>query len=377
MVAPCSALGTAGDRTDEIVRSLGEMAARDADVVVIVHKQDYLRGRDKDELSALYREGAAKVGVGDIPAYDSELDGLEALLARAVPGDVVAVMCHQDREQLDEWLVGQGATVDTPDVLRDKVMLADGSGSDDHSEGELTRSGSPTARRRRHAHRPGPATTRTRARRARPRACRRRGRPGRPCWLATSRAGSRSISSSTISTCLQRAPAAIRSRTPSATSVGRLAALAAAQRRVLADHDHVEVVGRDRAELDHVLVAPVAGGGDDADPRRLGEVARSQHEPSPSLVDEVAEHPHARRVVAVVDDDVDALDLDLVEPAGGEVVVRRERPQALPDVVQRRTGGERGSRGGQRVLHVHQRPAAERRRQQVGPGELHLPGAVP
>ena len=49
-------------------------------------------------------------------------------MARAVPGDVVAVMCHQDRELLDEWLVGQGATVDTPDVLRDKVMLADGSG---------------------------------------------------------------------------------------------------------------------------------------------------------------------------------------------------------------------------------------------------------
>ena len=121
-------LGTAGDRTDEIVRSLGEVAARDADVVVIVHKQDYLRGRDQDELSAIYREGAEKVGVRDIPAYDSELDGLQALLARAVPGDVVGVMCHQDREQIDEWLVGQGATVDTPDVLRDKVTLAGAAG---------------------------------------------------------------------------------------------------------------------------------------------------------------------------------------------------------------------------------------------------------
>ena len=33
-------------------------------------------------------------------------------------------MCHADRELLDEWLTGQGATVDTPDVLRDKVLLA-------------------------------------------------------------------------------------------------------------------------------------------------------------------------------------------------------------------------------------------------------------
>ena len=94
-------------------------------------------------------------------------------------------------------------------------------------------------------------------------------------------------------------------------------------------------------------------------------------------VDEVAEHPHARRVVAVVDDDVDALDLDLVEPAGGQVVVRREGPQPLPDVVQGRAGGERGRGRRQRVLHVHQGPAAEGRRQQVGPGELHLARSVP
>ena len=81
-------------------------------------------------------------------------------------------------------------------------------------------------------------------------------------------------------------------------------------------------------------------------------------------------------VVAVVDDDVDAVDLDLVEPAGGEVVVRREGAQALADVVQRSPGGERGGRRGEGVLHVHPGPAAERRGQQVGPGELHLAGAV-
>jgi cyanophycin synthetase len=117
-------LGTAGDRTDEIVHNLGEVAARDADVVVIVHKKEYLRGRDPEDLNAIYREGAAKVGVSEIPAYDSELDGLQALVARAAPGDVVAVMCHQDRELVDQWLVDRGATVDTPEVLRDKVLLA-------------------------------------------------------------------------------------------------------------------------------------------------------------------------------------------------------------------------------------------------------------
>jgi cyanophycin synthetase len=118
------ALGTAGDRTDDVVRGLGEIAARDCDVVVIVHKLDYLRGRDPEELAALYRAGAALVGVREIPAYQCELAGLEALMSRAAPGDVVAVMCHQDRPDLDEWLVGHGATVDGPAVLRDKVLLA-------------------------------------------------------------------------------------------------------------------------------------------------------------------------------------------------------------------------------------------------------------
>jgi cyanophycin synthetase len=119
-------LGTAGDRTDEIMVGLGEIGARDADVVAIVHKHRYLRGRDMDELDALYREGAARVGVYELASYDSELGGLEALVARAGPGDVVAIMCHQDRELLDGWLREHGATVDTPDVIRDKVLLGAG-----------------------------------------------------------------------------------------------------------------------------------------------------------------------------------------------------------------------------------------------------------
>ena len=47
---------------------------------------------------------------------------------------------------------------------------------------------------------------------------------------------------------------------------------AAAQPLVLADDDDVEVVGRDRAQLAHVVVAAVAGGADHADPRGLAQV---------------------------------------------------------------------------------------------------------
>ncbi len=117
-------IGTAGDRTDQILGALAEMGARNVDEMVIVHKMRYLRGRDRTELEQLYRAGAAHVGVHDVPAYDSELAGLRALVGRAVPGDVVAVMVHQDREQIHDWLVANGATVDTPDVLRTKVLHA-------------------------------------------------------------------------------------------------------------------------------------------------------------------------------------------------------------------------------------------------------------
>ena len=118
------ALGAVGDRTDDIVDKLGEMGARDADVAVIAHKARYLRGRTTDELDALFREGAARVGVTDLPSYPTELEGLRALVAQAEPGDVVAVMCHEDRQGLYDWLAEQGATIDDPETLSAKVKIA-------------------------------------------------------------------------------------------------------------------------------------------------------------------------------------------------------------------------------------------------------------
>ncbi|HZJ04524.1 MAG TPA: Mur ligase family protein [Nocardioidaceae bacterium] len=117
-------LGTAGDRTDELLRSLGEIAARGADLVVVVHKMEYLRGREPDEMADLFREGAAHVGVPELAAYDSELDGLVALVGAADPGDVVAIMCHQDRPGVQSWIHEQGGAVDSPETLSQKVRSA-------------------------------------------------------------------------------------------------------------------------------------------------------------------------------------------------------------------------------------------------------------
>ena len=119
-------LGAVGDRQDDLLEMLGEIAARDADVVAIGHKQKYLRGRTLDEMDSLLRAGAERVGVTDIESFPTELASLEALLKVAEPGDVVGLMCHAERQEVYDWLEAQGATADSPEQLRAKVHRAAG-----------------------------------------------------------------------------------------------------------------------------------------------------------------------------------------------------------------------------------------------------------
>ena len=114
-------LGTGGDRTDEILQALGELAGRRADRVTAVHKEHYLRGRSMDDLEAQLRIGLGRVGVGEVESYPSELEGLQAMVATAGDGDVLAVMCHADRALLHAWLTGHGGTVDCAATIRRKV----------------------------------------------------------------------------------------------------------------------------------------------------------------------------------------------------------------------------------------------------------------
>jgi cyanophycin synthetase len=118
------ALGSPGDRTDDIIRGIGELGARGADRVVIGHKEYYLRGRPAEELAGLLVAGAAAVGVHDVPIHPTELAALQALVAEAAPGDVVGVMCHAERKAIEDWLAAAGATVDGPDEIRTKVLAA-------------------------------------------------------------------------------------------------------------------------------------------------------------------------------------------------------------------------------------------------------------
>jgi cyanophycin synthetase len=117
-------MGGVGDRTDDVLRGIGELGARGADRVAIAHKDRYLRGRTTVEMEELMREGAAAVGVHDVPAYPNELAALQAVTDQASVADVVGVMCHAEREEVGLWLGERGATIDGPDELRRKVLAA-------------------------------------------------------------------------------------------------------------------------------------------------------------------------------------------------------------------------------------------------------------
>ena len=114
-------VGTAGDRTDDVFVTLGQIAALAADVVEIAHKDEYLRGRPMSELGALIKEGAEHAGVTITRGAPGRGRGLGLTgLPSTPPGDVIALMTHQDRAQVDAWLAEHGGRRDAVADLRDQ-----------------------------------------------------------------------------------------------------------------------------------------------------------------------------------------------------------------------------------------------------------------
>ena len=105
---------------------MGEIAGREADQVVVKVVHAYLRGREPEGLAGLFREGLARVGVLDVPGFDTELSSFEAIVGNAQPGDVIALMCHAEREAVDRWIREQGGKVDDAKAIRRKVVAARG-----------------------------------------------------------------------------------------------------------------------------------------------------------------------------------------------------------------------------------------------------------
>ncbi|CAM2823090.1 hypothetical protein GCM10009763_02670 [Dermacoccus profundi] len=119
-------LGTGGDRSDEILANLGELAGRGADLVHVVHKEHYLRGRSMENLESHFRDGLARVGVSPEASHRTELDGVQSLLDAAHGGDVVAVMTHSHQADIHSWLTETGASMDDARTIARKARTARG-----------------------------------------------------------------------------------------------------------------------------------------------------------------------------------------------------------------------------------------------------------
>jgi cyanophycin synthetase len=116
------AIGTAGDRTDEILHNLGELAGAGADDVVICEKRHYLRGRELETMNRILRDGVAAAGYRrPVAAFPTELAALQALAKRARAGDVVACMTHVERAEIRDWLQSAGFEPVSADRLRARL----------------------------------------------------------------------------------------------------------------------------------------------------------------------------------------------------------------------------------------------------------------
>jgi cyanophycin synthetase len=120
------ALGGTGDRPDEAIQALGEIASKQADHVVVAHKPKYLRGRTIAEVDQHLRTGLARAGIGEVESYGTEMEGLLAAVPTLADGDVLAFMCHDSQAAIRQWLGDHGGTVDDPATIRRKVVAARG-----------------------------------------------------------------------------------------------------------------------------------------------------------------------------------------------------------------------------------------------------------
>jgi cyanophycin synthetase len=119
-------LGGTGDRPDDAIQGLGEIAGKGAEHVVIAHKPRYRRGRTIEDIDEHLRIGLAHVGIGEVDSYGTELEGLVAMVPTLADGDVLAFMCHDSQPAVQGWLADHGATVDDPRTIRRKVVASRG-----------------------------------------------------------------------------------------------------------------------------------------------------------------------------------------------------------------------------------------------------------
>ena len=113
-------VGSAGDRPDDQLRDLAELAARRADQLALKEDLPFLRGRSRESTLGELREGFRAGGANPaaVPVYIDEATALRGELE--TPGrlgadesgapHVVVLMCHAHREEVADYLAKVGFT---------------------------------------------------------------------------------------------------------------------------------------------------------------------------------------------------------------------------------------------------------------------------
>ena len=120
------AIGTAGDRTDDILQGFAVRAALGSDHLAIAELKKYLRGRAREDVISQLRQGAARAGKHDVPVYVDELRALRGMLTASSPGDVVGITALAQRAQAFRWLRTRDAKLLGPAEVRRLVRASAG-----------------------------------------------------------------------------------------------------------------------------------------------------------------------------------------------------------------------------------------------------------
>jgi UDP-N-acetylmuramyl tripeptide synthase len=112
-------VGQAGDRSDEAIRQLARAVwSLPPDHVVVKDMDEYLRGRPVGEVPALLTDEFSRLGLADhaISRAGPDLAAVRKSLEWALPGDLLVLAVHQDRQAVlqllngltqDDWKAGE------------------------------------------------------------------------------------------------------------------------------------------------------------------------------------------------------------------------------------------------------------------------------
>jgi cyanophycin synthetase len=108
---PIVCFGMPGDRSDEELRTIAAaLTSLDPRQVILRELPDYARGRDPSEVPRLLEEGLRAVSDVPIAHAQGETGSLALALADAEADDLVVVLVHTERDEVDVWLREQDPT---------------------------------------------------------------------------------------------------------------------------------------------------------------------------------------------------------------------------------------------------------------------------